>query len=192
MENSNNNLLEKYLVEVDRYLKYLPVSEKTDILSELKSSFYERLASGQTDTEIISQMEDPKSFASNFMGDYIVKSDKFSWNRFMPIILFYSFASMTWMFIIPILACSAVTFFLSSGVSVLAGIIGLIKGIVNIPLLDNMKFVFFVYELTGISALIIGLLLAILCFWIGVLSWKGTVTIIRIIHEKKRLLKYSA
>ena len=81
MKNENNNLLEKYLVEVDRYLKYLPVSEKTDILSELKSSFYERLESGQTDDEIINQMEDPKSFAANFMGDSITKSDKFSWEN---------------------------------------------------------------------------------------------------------------
>ena len=43
-----SNDLEKYLTHVDRYLRYLPISEKTDILSELKSSFYERLISGQS------------------------------------------------------------------------------------------------------------------------------------------------
>ena len=45
--------IEKYLYEVDHYLKYMPVSEKTDILSELKSSFYERLKMGQSEEMII-------------------------------------------------------------------------------------------------------------------------------------------
>ena len=31
--------LEKYLSQVDRYLIHMPVSEKTDILSELKALF---------------------------------------------------------------------------------------------------------------------------------------------------------
>ncbi len=34
--------LEKYLYQVDRRLKHMSVTEKTDILSELKNSFYER------------------------------------------------------------------------------------------------------------------------------------------------------
>ena len=34
-ENINlNKELEKYLSQVDRYLKYMPISEKTDILSD--------------------------------------------------------------------------------------------------------------------------------------------------------------
>lgn len=43
---SNNIALEKYLSQVDKHLKYMPVFEKTDILSELKSSFYERMEQG--------------------------------------------------------------------------------------------------------------------------------------------------
>ena len=190
MKNTNNNLLEKYLVEVERYLTYLPVSEKTDILSELKNSFYERLESGQTDVEIINQMEDPKTFAASYIGDAIAKSDKFSRKTFMQVMGFYSVASMTWMIVIPVLALLAVSFFFSSGVSVLAGILGLVKGIVHIPLIDNMKFVFFVYELEGILALAIGLLLAILFLWIGILFWKLTTAIIRIVHRKNLSLKY--
>ena len=188
MKNANNNLLEKYLVEVDRYLKYLPVSEKTDILSELKSSFYERLKSGQTDEEIINQMEDPKSFAINFMGDAITKSAKFSWKKFMQVIGFYSVVSMTWVVIIPVLASLSVSFFFSSGVSILVGIMGLVKGIVHIPMIDDMKFVFFAYELEGVPALGIGMLLAIIFLWIGILCWKLTISIIRLIHKKKHLL----
>lgn len=71
-----NKELEKYLSQVDRYLKYMPVSEKTDILSELKSSFYERIKMGQSEEVIMSEMEPPKALAMSYIGDSIVKNKK--------------------------------------------------------------------------------------------------------------------
>ena len=74
MKNSKiDNNLEKYLSKVDSNLKYMSISEKTDILSELKNSFYERLNDGQSSEYIISQMESPKDLAFSYMGDSIVK-----------------------------------------------------------------------------------------------------------------------
>ena len=74
-ENINlNKELEKYLSQVDRYLKYMPISEKTDILSELKSSFYERVQMGQSEEMVIAEMESPKALAMSYIGDSIVKN----------------------------------------------------------------------------------------------------------------------
>ena len=53
MNKGQNKQLEKYLSQLDSYLRYMPVSEKTDILSELKSTFYERLNNGQSEESII-------------------------------------------------------------------------------------------------------------------------------------------
>ena len=180
-----NTALEKYLSQVDRHLKYMPVSEKTDILSELKSSFYERMENGQSEDEILSEMESPKALAASYMGQSIIKSDGFSWKRFMMVFGFYSFASATWMVIIPTLATLAASFFFSSGVSVLAGVAGLLKGIVHISVIDNMRFVFFAYELTGIPALLAGILLAVVFLLLGVLCWKGTVGMVRLVQSQK-------
>ena len=125
---SNNSALEKYLSQVDKHLKYVPVSEKTDILSELKSSFYERMEQGQTENDIIAEMGPAKDFALSYLGKAIVENKNFSFRHFMMALGFYSFASLAWVSLIPALAICSASFFFSCGVSVLAGAMGLLKG----------------------------------------------------------------
>ena len=180
-----SNDLEKYLTHVDRYLRYLPISEKTDILSELKSSFYERLKAGQTSSEIISNMPSAKDLAGNYIDDAFVKSNKLSFKTLCKYILFFSYSSLIWLAVIPTLFTLAIGFFLSGILSFAAGIMGLLKGFINISLLDNIKFIFVFYELKGISALIVGILFAIIFAILGILTWRGTVAIIRYLQNKK-------
>lgn len=140
---SNNSVLEKYLSQVDKHLKYMPVSEKTDILSELKSSFYERMEQGQTEHDIIAEMGPTKDFALSYLGKAIVENKNFSFRHFMMALGFYSFASLAWVSLIPVLAMLSASFFFSCGVSVLAGAMGLLKGFLHVPLIDEMQFIFF-------------------------------------------------
>ena len=182
---SNNSALEKYLSQVDKHLKYMPVSEKTDILSELKSSFYERVEQGQTENDIIAEMGPAKDFALSYLGKAIVENKNFSFRHLMMALGFYSFASLAWVSLIPALAICSASFFFSCGVSVLAGAMGLLKGFLHIPLIDKMQFIFFIYELKGIPALLVGLLSAVIFFFLGILSWKGTVGMIRLLQSMK-------
>lgn len=182
---SNYSALEKYLSQVDKHLKYMPVSEKTDILSELKSSFYERVEQGQTENDIIAEMGPAKDFALSYLGKAIVENKNFSFRHFMMALGFYSFASLAWVSLIPALAICSASFFFSCGVSVLAGAMGLLKGFLHIPLIDKMQFIFFIYELKGIPALLVGLLSAVIFFFLGLLSWKGTVGMIRLLQSMK-------
>lgn len=192
MENNKiNDNLEKYLLQVDKNLKYMSISEKTDILSELKNSFYERLNNGQSSEYIISQMESPKDLAFSYMGDSIVKSKDFSFKNLLMAIGFYSYASLAWISLIPTLAILSISFFFSSGISVLAGVMGLFKGIIHIKPIDEMKFIFFGFELKGFLALIAGLILALLFFIIGILFWKATIATIKFLQNKKWKLKYA-
>ena len=62
---------------------------------------------------------------------------------------------------------------------------GLLKGFLHFPLIDKMKFVFFTYELKGIPALLVGLLLAVIFFFLGILCWKGTVGMVRLLQSTK-------
>lgn len=182
---SNYSALEKYLSQVDKHLKYMPVSEKTDILSELKSSFYERVEQGQTENDIIAEMGPAKDFALSYLGKAIVENKNFSFRHFMMALGFYSFASLAWVSLIPALAICSASFFFSCGISVLAGAMGLLKGFLHIPLIDKMQFIFFIYELKGIPALLVGLLSAVIFFFLGILSWKGTVGMIRLLQSMK-------
>lgn len=184
-----SNDLEKYLTHVDRYLRYLPISEKTDILSELKSSFYERLISGQSSEEILSNMPTAKDLAENYIDDAFVKTNKLSFKTLCKYILFFSYSSLIWLAVIPTLFTLAIGFLLSGVISFAAGIMGFIKGFINISFLDNIKFIFIYYELKGISALIVGILLAIIFTILGVLLWKATFKCIDFIKFKKLELK---
>ena len=181
--------LEKYLYQVDRRLKHMSVTEKTDILSELKNSFYERQRNGQTEGEIIAEMESPKSLAMSYLGESITRCDSFSWKHFMMVLGFYSYASLVGAIIIPILAVISVAFFFSSGVSILAGVLGMLKGVVHIPLVEDLRFMVFTYELKGLPALLLGLLLAIIFMAVGILFWKGTVAMVRLLQTQRWKLR---
>lgn len=182
--------LEKYLSQVDRYLIHMPVSEKTDILSELKSSFYERLNNGQREEDILAEMEPAKVVALNYMGASIVQNKEFSLSQFMKVLGFYSFASMLWISIIPTLAVLAVSFSFASAMSILCAALGFIKGIWPSPLLNDMVFVFFDHEVSGVYALLAGILLAIVFATLAMLCWKVTVKIVQYLQEKSWRLKF--
>lgn len=186
MENIKiSNDLEKYLSQVDRYLKYIPVSEKTDILSELKSSFYERLKNGQSSKEIIAKMPSAKDLAADYMEDSIDRNKNFSFKRMCQYILFYSYSSLIWLAVIPTLFTLAIGFLLSGIISIAAGLMGLLKGLVNISFLNEIKVIFIYHELKGVSALLAGILLAIAFTILGILFWRETVALIRYLQNKK-------
>ena len=73
-----NYKLESYLKKVDDQLNFIPVSDKVDILSELKNTFYERLLNGQTEEEILNEMESPRELALSYMSESITKDQKFT------------------------------------------------------------------------------------------------------------------
>lgn len=180
-----SNDLEKYLSQVDRYLKYIPVSEKTDILSELKSSFYERLKNGQSSEEVLAKMLSAKDLAENYIDDSFVKTKKFTFKKLCEYILFYSYSSLIWLAVIPTLFSLAIGFLLSGIISFAAGLMGLLKGLVNISFLNEIKIIFIYHELKGVSALLVGILLAIVFAILGILFWRGTVALIRHLQNKK-------
>lgn len=184
-----SNDLEKYLTHVDRYLRNLPVSEKIDILSELKSSFYERLKSGQSSEDIIAKMPSAKVLAENYIDDAFVKTNKLSFKTLCEYILFFSYSSLIWLAVIPTLFTLAIGLFLSGILCFAAGIMGLLKGFINISFLDKIKFIFIYHELKGISALLIGILFGIIFTILGVLLWKATFKCIDFIKLKKLELK---
>lgn len=144
---------------------------------------------GQTEGEIIAEMESPKSLAMSYLGESITRCDSFSWKNFMMVLGFYSYASLVGAIIIPILAVLAVAFFFSSGVSILAGVLGMLKGVVHIPLVEDLRFMVFTYELKGLPALLFGLLLAIIFMAVGILFWKGTVAMVRLLQTQRWKLR---
>ncbi|MDO4814735.1 MAG: DUF1700 domain-containing protein [Gemella sp.] len=63
-----NKVLEKYLGEVEKNLKSLPISERVDIIREIKSSITELESEGVPSEEIITRLGNPKDLANAYLG----------------------------------------------------------------------------------------------------------------------------
>ena len=191
MEKELNYKLESYLKKVDDQLNFIPVSDKADILSELKNTFYERLLDGQTEEEILNEMESPRELALSYMSESITKDQKFTWRKSLKVFTVYSAMFFSSISIIPTLAALSFGFFISSGLCILVGVIGLLRGVFSISLFYELKFQFFSHELEGFPALITGLLLAVIFGLLGMVCWKGVVRTVKFLQKQQRNLKYS-
>ena len=191
MEKELNYKLESYLKKVDDQLNFIPVSDKADILSELKNTFYERLLDGQTEEEILNEMESPRELALSYMSESITKDQKFTWGKSLKVFTVYSAMFVSSISIIPTLAALSFGFFISSGLCILVGVIGLLRGVFSISLFYELKFHFFSHELEGFPALITGLILAVVFGLLGMVCWKGVVKIVKFLQKQQRNLKYS-
>lgn len=191
MEKELNYKLESYLKKVDDQLNFIPVSDKADILSELKNTFYERLLDGQTEEEILNEMESPRELALSYMSESITKDQKFNWGKSLKVFTVYSAMFFSSISIIPTLATLSFGFFISSGLCILVGVIGLLRGIFSISLFYELKFHFFSHELEGFPALITGLILAVVFGLLGMVCWKGVVRTVKFLQKQQRNLKYS-
>ena len=191
MEKELNYKLESYLKKVDNQLNFIPVSDKADILSELKNTFYERLLNGQTEEEILDEMESPRELALSYMSESITKDQKFTWRKSLKVFTVYSAMFFSSISIIPTLAALSFGFFISSGLCILVGVIGLLKGVFSISLFYELKFHFFSHEIVGFPALITGLILAVVFGLLGMVCWKGVVRTVKFLQKQQRNLKYS-
>lgn len=191
MEKELNYKLESYLKKVDDQLNFIPVSDKADILSELKNTFYERLLDGQTEEEILNEMESPRELALSYMSESITKDQKFTWWKSLKVFTVYSAMFFSSISIIPTLAALSFGFFISSGLCILVGVIGLLRGVFSISLFYELKFQFFSHELEGFPALITGLILAVIFGLLGMVCWKGVVRTVNFLQKQQRNLKYS-
>ena len=74
-----------YLEQVERHLKPLPVSERVDIVQEIKSQILELQQAGKTDREIGERLGDPRALARAYLGDLITEKNTFSWGRVLAL-----------------------------------------------------------------------------------------------------------
>ena len=125
-------ILNDYLEKIEKYLKPLPVSERVDIVKEIKSEILELQGDGKTSEEIIERLGNPKELAKAYLGDLIAKSSSFSWNRVLAICAYYSLASLSGLIVIPVLAICAPVFIVCAIATPILGAVKLIDALLNL------------------------------------------------------------
>ena len=180
--------LELYLTTVEKYLKNMPVSERIDVIKELKSCIEELQLNNALNTkEIFARLGSPKELAAGYLGDKITMGQSFSIKKMLMVFSFYSLVSLKAMFIIP---CGTV---LAGGLKVIGVFVPIISVIrllgffwgFDSPFL-SISFGFFIPH--PILQLPISIVLGVLLFMLGGVVWKAVIKYIRKVSNTKRTL----
>ncbi|MFQ8922885.1 MAG: HAAS signaling domain-containing protein [Clostridium paraputrificum] len=166
--------LEKYLDTVDKCLKPIPISERVDIVKEIKGSILEMERENLSTEQILDRLGNPKDLAKAYLGDLLSKESGFSWNRFLTVCAFYSLVGFSGIFVIPTLAISAPTF-IAFGIFIpLAGIIKLADFLLslNISFVEHLVFQFGSIILSPVPSFIVAIITGTILILIGKGSWK--------------------
>lgn len=133
-------MLNNYLETIERHLKPLPVSERVDIVKEIKSEITELQNDGKTSEEIINRLGDPKELAKAYLGDVIQKEKTISMTKVLAMIAYYSLASLSGIIVIPTLIICAPVFIICGAVCPILGVIKMLDSLLKlgIPYAENI------------------------------------------------------
>ena len=172
-----NDFMEKYLGEVDRRLRRLPVAERVDIVNELKSEIAELVSGGMTPEQIVARL-----------GDAIARSPRFSWRRLGLVAALYSYAGLGGIIILPVTSICAAAFLLCGAACPIIGVVNLACELIGVDLPWVM------FQVGGWTAgpwlgFVLVCLTGVLLIALGLLCWKATVAFIKSVSGAKRKLE---
>ena len=166
--------LESYLEKVEGYIKPMAISDRVDIVREIKSEMLELEGEGKTPQEILERLGSPRELARGYIGDLIAQNMPFTWNRFLTVCAFYGVVGFSGVFIVPSLAIIAPTFM---ACGILVPVLATIKMLdyllhLGIPYMQNIGIVLSgVVDLNPVMEFLIALPIAALLFLGGKGSW---------------------
>lgn len=181
-------ILNDYLEKIEKYLKPLPVSERVDIVKEIKSEILELQGDGKTSEEIIERLGNPKELAKAYLGDLIAKSNSFSWNRVLAICAYYSLASLSGLIVIPTLAIIAPVLIVCGIVSPILMAVKMVDYILNLslPYVKNMGVFTGMMELNPIAEFGCSVVIGVLLYLAGRGCWKLLIGYIKGVSKAKQ------
>lgn len=170
--------LNDYLERVEKYLKSMAVSERVDIVKEIKSEMLELQNEGKTPQEILERLGNAKELARAYLGESIAKGRGFSWRRLSAVIAFYSMAGAVGVCVLPVTSICAAAFLLSGALCPLAGVVKFVGALLG------FEMPYIGIQLGSYSAgpglvLVLSVVMGAVVMAAGWLLWKLTVWMIR-------------
>ncbi|MBP1041839.1 DUF1700 domain-containing protein [Vagococcus sp. BWB3-3] len=126
--------IKNYLRELGGHLSYLNEMERRDIMEEVSSHIYEKVAAGSSVEEVLAAFGQPKELAQSYGGEVIAKNAAFNFKSLITMIKFYFITGMKGMFIIPIVAITSITFYASAIIIIIATIVKGVASLLGIEL----------------------------------------------------------
>lgn len=182
-----NTKLEKYLDTVDKYLRPLPVSERVDIVKEIKSSILEMENAGVSAEQIEERLGNPKELAKAYLGDLLANSSGLGWKRILTICAFYSVAGFSGLFVIPTLGIMAPVLLITGIITPIFGLVKLVGAILGY----DMPYIVFQLGPVTLSpalAFVASLIMGALLIVAGWFLWKLLLAYIKKVSTTKTKL----
>lgn len=192
MKLKENKTMEKnlndYLEKIEKYLKPLPISERVDIVKEIKSEILELQGDGKTAEQITERLGNPKELAKAYLGDLIAKSNSFSWNRVLAICAYYSIASLSGLIVIPVLAICSPVFIICAIATPIMGSVKLIDSLLNLGI-PYANYIGISGIENPVAVFIISIVMGVVLYLIGRGCWKLLVYYIKGVSKAKQHLE---
>lgn len=133
-------ILDHYLEKIERHLKPLPVSERVDIVKEIKSEMLALLDAGKTSEEIMNRLGEPKDLAKAYLGDVIQKEKTITTTKVLAMMAYYSLTSLSGIVVIPTFIVCAPVFIICGAVCPILGVIKMLDSLLKlgIPFAENI------------------------------------------------------
>lgn len=178
-------VMNDYLEKIEKYLKPLPVSERVDIVKEIKSEMLElEMKKKLSPEQILEKLGDPKELAVAYLGDSLTKSKAFSLRRFVTVTAFYGLTGISGMFILPITSVLAAGLMFCAIISPIAGLIKLVGYMLGFEV-PFVMFQFNSYTTGPILTFPLSVIFGILLFLGGKGCWNLTLKYIRTVSVIK-------
>lgn len=181
-------ILNDYLEKIEKYLKPLPISERVDIVKEIKSEILELQGDGKTAEQITERLGNPKELAKAYLGDLIAKSNSFSWNRVLAICAYYSIASLSGLIVIPVLAICSPVFIICAIATPIMGSVKLIVSLLNLGI-PYANYIGISGIENPVAVFIISIVMGVVLYLIGRGCWKLLVYYIKGVSKAKQHLE---
>lgn len=186
-----NQASEKYLSTINRHLKPLPISERIDIIKEIKSTLLELEHDGLSEKQSLERLGEPKELAKAYLADLLTKEKNFGLTRLLTLCAFYSVVGFSGLFIIPILGVLAPSFLLCGILSLAAGTVKLLDSLLKLrlPFAQYIGFEFNSVELSPIPTFLLSIGIGLVLFLIGYGSWRLLLLYCRKVGKTKKRLQ---
>ncbi len=180
-----DKIMNDYLEKIDSYLRPLPVSDRVDIVKEIKSEMLElEMKKELTPEQILEKLGSPKALATAYLGDSISGTKAFSLRRFAIVTAFYSLTGISGMFVLPVTTVLAAGLTLCGVLTPLAALIKLAGHAIGYDL-PYVSFQFGSYTLNPIAAFPVSIVTGLLLFFAGKGCWKLTLKYIQAVSAIK-------
>ncbi len=182
-------VLDIYLDKIDRHLRPMSASERSDIVREIRSEMLELSAQGLAAQDITARLGPPKAMAAAYLEGAITKNPRFSWSRLGAVAAFYSMAGLGGMIVLPTTSILAVVFMICGAAIPAAALLSLLVSFAGV------EAPWVVMQIGGwtappLLAFPIAVLTGLLLLLGGLACWRFTVWFVRQIGEKHRSLAY--